>query len=138
MAGLYSSQENMFPESQEEQATTSTSARNIHMNVPSTSTGSVEIRGILKELKGLVQQVNEMNKSMTEIKSSIKKLNNAALDLDTSSMKKPYLAYLKGRFYTYPWIVEEDEDLKEKCRAFLEEAGCEVEGVKTSPIGVTS
>ncbi|VDI72849.1 Hypothetical predicted protein [Mytilus galloprovincialis] len=77
-----------LPESQEEQATTSTSARNIHMHVPITSTGSVELRGILKELKELVQEVNEMNKSITEIKSSNKKLNNAVLDLYTSSMKK--------------------------------------------------
>ncbi|XP_056014491.1 uncharacterized protein LOC125661747 [Ostrea edulis] len=60
---------------------------------------------------------------MKEMKSAPKK----SFQVDGSNVKKPLTALLKSFFFTYPWIREDDEDLKRQITSVLEGCGWEAD-----------
>ncbi|XP_069102483.1 uncharacterized protein [Argopecten irradians] len=70
-------------------------------------TTNIDLPAIMRELKDIKAKQEEILKALTEMKST----SRVTFHVESSSVKKPLIAVLKGMFYTSPWLDEDNSQI---------------------------
>ncbi|XP_061185129.1 uncharacterized protein LOC133193175 [Saccostrea echinata] len=76
----------------------------------------------------IYEEVCALRREVKDLKREIMKNTPGKIfQVDGSNVKKPLTALLKSFFFTYPWIREDDEELKRQITSVLEGCGWEAD-----------
>ncbi|XP_062599985.1 uncharacterized protein LOC134261574 isoform X2 [Saccostrea cucullata] len=83
---------------------------------------------IYDEICSLRKEVQDIRKILDGRSSRSAPTASANFQVEGSNVKKPLTAFLKSLFFTYPWVTDTDDELKQKVTAILTQCGWEENG----------